>query len=168
VSPIELQVIGYFSDSDAARRALDVLHKDPRGGRLEVVVRVKDKPHQTVPISLSHTRAALVKGVGIGGTTGLLMGAVVGWAGYRFEGLEPSIILAFGALGLGLGSLGAALIGPMNPHPLIEKLEKGRGATLVVDADTPQDRAWAEQVMRDYGADIEHKAPRLKAALARS
>ena len=167
MSPIELQVIGYFSDSDAARRALDTLHKDPRGARLEVVVRVQDKPHQTVPISLSHSRVALAKGLGIGGATGLLMGGVVGWAGYRFEGLEPSIIVAFGALGLGLGALGAALIGPINPHPLIERLEKGHGATLVVDADTPQDRAWAEQVLLDHGADIERKAPRLKEALAR-
>lgn len=156
MSRIELQVIGHFEGRDAAHRCLEALHRDPRGAGLEIVVRVPNKPHQTMPISLSHARSALGKGVVIGATSGLFVGLVVGWAGYRFEGLGPSIILAFAVLGLALGSLGAALIGPINPHPVIERLEHEGGVTLVVDARDPHDRAWVEATMRDYGAEIEH------------
>jgi hypothetical protein len=156
LSPIELQVIGHFDGRDAARRCLETLHRDPRGARIEIVVRVANKPHQTIPISLSHARSALGKGVLIGGMTGLFMGLVIGWAGYQFEGMRPGIIVAFATLGLALGSLGAALIGPINPHPLIERLEHEGGVTLVADARDPHDRAWVEAVMRDHGAEIEH------------
>ncbi len=156
MSPIELRVIGHFTDRQAARAALERLHHDARSDELEVVVRVPDKPHQTIPIPLSHARSALAKGVVVGGLTGLVMGFVVGWLGYRFQGLGPGIVLAFAAVGLALGLLGAALIGPTNPHPLIDKLEHEGGVTIVVDARDPHVRAWAEQVLREHGADIQH------------
>lgn len=155
MSPIELRVMGHFTDRGPAHAALEVLRDDPRSEELEIVVRVPDKPHQTVPIPLSHARGALAKGVLVGGLTGLAMGALIGWLGYTFESLRPGIMLAFAAIGLALGLLGAALIGPTNPHPVLSKLEQ-QGVTIVVDARDPNLRAWAERVLRDHGADILH------------
>ncbi len=120
-----------------------------------MVVRVPNKPHQTIPLSVSHAREALLKGVLIGGSSGLLVGAIVGWAGYRFEGLDAGIVVAFAALGLVLGSLGAALIGPINPHPAFERVEERAGVTLVIHSPHKSDRGWIEELMREHQGEIE-------------
>jgi hypothetical protein len=148
-------IIAHFAGHEPARRVLEALRRDPRYERLEVVVRVPNKPHQTMPISLSHAREAIVRGIVIGAVSGLAVGAAVGWAGYRFEGLGIGIIVAFAALGLVLGSLGAALIGPINPKPEVERIEELAGVTIVVNAHRVDDRPWVEQVMRENAGTIE-------------
>ncbi len=148
-------VIAQFSSHETARRVLEALRRDPRYEHLEVVVRVPNKPHQTIPLSVSHAREAIVRGIVIGAVSGLAVGAAVGWAGYRFEGLGVGIIIAFAALGIVLGSLGAALIGPINPHPKLERLEEQAGVTIVVNAHRLEDRPWVEEIMRENAGIIE-------------
>ncbi|NUO51686.1 MAG: prepilin peptidase [Polyangiaceae bacterium] len=148
-------IIAQFAGHEPARRVLEALRRDPRYEHLEVVVRVPNKPHQTIPVSLSHARAAMIRGVITGAVSGLIVGAVIGWAGYRMEGLGYGIIIAFAALGLVLGSLGAALTGPMNPHPAIERVEEQAGVTIVVNAHRLIDRPWVEEIMRQHAGMIE-------------
>lgn len=148
-------IIAQFAAHEPARRVLEELRSDPRYEHLEVVVRVPNKPHSSLPVSLSHAREAILRGIVVGAVSGTIIGAVIGWAGYRMEGLGYGIIIAFAALGLVLGSLGAALTGPMNPHPVVERFEDQAGVTIVVNAHRLDDRPWVEEVMRANAGTIE-------------
>jgi hypothetical protein len=152
-------IVAHFTNHRPARLALEALRRDPRRDRIEVSIRVPGKPERRIPLSLRRGETAL-RGVLIGAVTGLLVGATIGWAAVHIQDLHlsKSIVFAFAALGLVLGCVGAALIGPFNLQSALEHLPPQSGVTLVFNAHREADRLWIEDVLRGHDGIIEGTA----------
>lgn len=150
---------GRFHDMKHVR---DCLRELKRGQlwrpKMKVVVQSTRKGHEELPMSFTHARGALLQGIALGAAVGLGAGIVISFVEAGTRGIQPVFIVAFCLFGLIMGGFAGALVGPMNPDPVIEKIEKAGDVMVAVESTEISDIDWASEILARYGAEPQHTA----------
>lgn len=147
-----------FSARDAAhaRHVVALLQRQGIGSAAISLVARPDIELGSIPNRFKEADTDLVpaalRGMAIGGATGLLIGLVA--MAFDASGVSLGGAFAIGAIGVLVGGLSAALMGAALPDPIRQRFdhELAAGRVLVlVDADE-QTHARLEQALADAGA----------------
>jgi hypothetical protein len=147
-----------FSTRDAvqARQAIRVLHEHGVPWSDISLVANADVELEEIPNRMKEADTdfvpAAIRGMGIGGATGLLAGLLA--ASFPPLGITLAGAAAFGAAGALVGGWSSALMGATVPDPIRQRFEReiAEGRVLVlVDADEAT-QARLEQPLADAGA----------------
>jgi len=154
-------VIGHFVNARLAREAYVRLRRAQLfRPRMEIQVRTPNKGHEELPLSATDLRGATLRGAALGAVAGLVGAAFFGAVGAAGMGFSP-LLAGFGILGgMLLGLFAGALLGPMEPHPVLAAVESDSGgASLIVDSTEEGDLKWASAFFRNRDALVETTPP---------
>jgi len=149
---IQKKTLAQFDDVTAAKRCLETLRRR-QFFRSDVTVDVQyeKKGHEELPMSFTHAKGGLFKGALMGGAVGLVAGLVIALLETQLRGMTPIFAGAFSVFGMLMGAFAGVLVGPMNPDPNLEKMEKDGVVVLLVQSPHQKDITWANRQMLKFG-----------------
>lgn len=142
-----------FHDANMARACL----RDLRRGQLwrpqmRIVISSTRKGHEELPLSLTHARGALVRGILVGAAVGLGAGLMISILEGTRVGINPTFVAMFCVFGLLMGGFAGALVGPMSPDPKVGKIEKSGDLVVAAESTEQADVDWAAAVFTTWGS----------------
>lgn len=142
-----------FDDMRTARACIRELRRGQLSRpTMKFTVQSRRKGHEELPLSFTHARGALFQGAAVGGVVGLLAGVFISVLEAQTRGIEPVFIVAFCIAGLIMGGFAGALVGPMNPDPSLDHLEREGELAILVESHDASDIEWAQRVLARWGA----------------
>ncbi|NUP13145.1 MAG: hypothetical protein HOW73_44460 [Polyangiaceae bacterium] len=160
-----------FHDMRVVRQCL----RELRRGQLwrehmRVIVHTTKKGSEELPLSLTHARGAMLRGVLTGAGIGLAAGIAISLVEAAGHGFDAVFVAAFCLFGLVMGGFAGVLTGTMSPDPEVEKIEKSGDLVIAVESTEAADIDWAASIFKRWGSEPQFRTrgPRLEDHPARA
>ena len=147
-----------FSDLKMVRECLRELRRGQLfRPRMKIVVSSTKKGHEELPLSFTHARGGLFRGIALGAGVGLAAGIVISVVEAAGRGVDPIFIAMFCLFGLMLGGFAGALTGAGNLDPKLEAIEKDGDVVVAVETTDARDIDWAAGVFTKWGSHPQYR-----------